>query len=276
MARRLLKGDALTAFNNASTAHASESRNSFNAVIKSLTAHVFPMKALQQQKRYMRRFLRKPFDMKVQEFVSRMGELNEYLTSLPSATPGIAATKLPEDEVLDILEFSMPQSWQRQMLLLDFNPIDATTQEFVHFCQRLEMGETDEKKTESKTGNRDRKKKGKRKAESSAEHNEGLDCMLHGKNCGHTTKNCWTLKKQAAAAQKKGKHTSHSKKEINVMMKQAVVEAFNAASSAKKAKKAKKDKTEELQAFTKLTVLSDGEIAEAIEESDDGESSDSE
>ena len=93
------------------------------------------MKALQHQKRYMRRFLRKPFDMKVQDFVSRMGELNEYLTSFPSATPGIAATKLPEDEVLDILEFSMPQSWQRQMLLLDFNPIDATTQEFVHFVK---------------------------------------------------------------------------------------------------------------------------------------------
>ena len=47
MARRLLKGDALTAFNNASTTNASETANLFNAVIKSLTAHVFPMKALQ-------------------------------------------------------------------------------------------------------------------------------------------------------------------------------------------------------------------------------------
>ena len=99
MARRLLKGDALTAFNNGSTQYATESTATFNAVIKTLTAHVFPMKALQQQKRYMRRFIRKPFDMKVQDFVSRMGELNEYLTSFPNATPGIPASKLPENEI---------------------------------------------------------------------------------------------------------------------------------------------------------------------------------
>ena len=279
MARRLLKGDALTAFNNGCTQFSTESSATFNAVIKSLTAHVFPMKALQQQKRYMRRFVRKPFDMKVQDFVSRMGELNEYLTSFPSATPAIAATKLPEDEILDILEFSMPHSWQRQMMLMDFEPIDSTLQEFVHFCQRLEMGESEEKKPEIKSvASKKSKKQGKRKREGSADFTEGLDCMLHGKNCGHTTENCWTLKKQAAAtaAQKSKNKSSHSKKEMNVMMKQAVVEAFNAASAAKKPKKSKKEKTEELQAFSKLTVLSDGEIAEAVEESDDGESSASE
>ena len=169
----------------------------------------------------------------------------------------------------------MPHSWQRQMMLMDFEPIDSTLQEFVHFCQRLEMGESEEKKPDSKSvASKKSKKQGKRKRKGSADFTEGLDCMLHGKNCGHTTENCWTLKKQAAAtaAQKSKNKSSHSKKEMNVMMKQAVVEAFNAASAAKKPKKSKKEKTEELQAFSKLTVLSDGEIAEAVEESDDGES----
>ena len=83
MARRLLKGDALTAFNNAARTYSTETVATFNSSLKALTAHVFPMKALQQQKRYMRRFMKKTLKMTLQEYVSRVVELNQYLTELP-------------------------------------------------------------------------------------------------------------------------------------------------------------------------------------------------
>ena len=276
MARRLLRGDALTAFNNAALKHASETGASYNATIKSLTAHVFPLKALQQQKRYMRRFMRKPRELKVQEFVCRVGELNEFLLEFPTATPGAIPTKLPEDEIMDILEFSVPASWQRQMEIMDFNPINETPQAFINFCQRLELHESasngnGEKKKSSKQG---KKGSGSNKRKQSTSFEEGLDCILHGKNCGHVTDDCWTLKRQAERLKKEGKKPSKADKDMNVLMKKAVVEAINVASGAKKARKTptKKDKTEELQAFAQLTVLSDGEIAEAVEDSDHSDS----
>ena len=97
---------------------------------------------------------------------------------------------------------------------------------------------------------------------------------MYGKNCGHATDDCWNLKRQAERLKKDGKKPSKADKDMNVLMKKAVVEAINVASGAKKAKKSspKKEKTEELQAFAQLTVLSDGEIAEAVEDSEHSDS----
>ena len=96
--------------------------------------------------------MKKPLSMTVQEYVSRVGELNQYLTEFPPSAVALTITKLPEDELMDILEFSVPQSWKRQMLLMDFNPIDSTPAQFVNFCQRLELTENKvEKKSKEKT-----------------------------------------------------------------------------------------------------------------------------
>ena len=91
----------------------------------------------------MRRVMRKPADMDSQQFVSRVGELNRYLEEFPATNQRVAATKLEDDELMDILEFSVPNSWQRQMVLQDFDPLDSTPQQFVNFFQRMEMIEAD-------------------------------------------------------------------------------------------------------------------------------------
>ena len=49
-------------------------------------------------------------DMKAQEFVCRVGEMNEYFLEFPTAIQGTVPKKLPEDEIMDILEFSVPTS----------------------------------------------------------------------------------------------------------------------------------------------------------------------
>ena len=54
----------------------------------------------------------------------------------------MAATKLDDDEIMDILEFSVPNSWKRQMVLQDFDPLDSTQAQFVNFCQQMEMPST--------------------------------------------------------------------------------------------------------------------------------------
>ena len=64
-----------------------------------MTAHIFPAHALQMQKRFMRRFLRKPTGIKTQKFVARVNEMNNFLREFPSPNGEDA------DEILDLLEF---------------------------------------------------------------------------------------------------------------------------------------------------------------------------
>ena len=64
LARRLLQGNALAAFNKAAEAAGTEIVPNFKASIKELVKHVFPKRALAIQKRYMCCFVRKPRDWK--------------------------------------------------------------------------------------------------------------------------------------------------------------------------------------------------------------------
>jgi len=57
LTRRLLDGNTLTAFNLKAEEFDSETNPNFLDVIEDLTRHVFPIKAHQTQKRYMRHFL---------------------------------------------------------------------------------------------------------------------------------------------------------------------------------------------------------------------------
>jgi len=85
LTRKLLDGDSLMVFNVKSTQIETETNTHYEQVMDALTEHVFPIKALQTQKRFMRWFLRKPRDMKARDFVSRVCEINELLNQFPNA-----------------------------------------------------------------------------------------------------------------------------------------------------------------------------------------------
>ena len=100
--------------------------------------HFSPQKSLIRQKRYMRRALFKPRHLKTREFVARVRELNEYLKMFPLFGNG---QELPEDEILEIIEFSLPQDWQRTMLVQGFDSATASVRDLVDLCERLECAE---------------------------------------------------------------------------------------------------------------------------------------
>ena len=106
--RRVLQGDALAAFNRAATATGNETNDHLKTCLTELKKHIFPQKALNNQKRYMRRFLRKPREMKIREFMTRLNKINELLTLFPPVRDGQEAEKLPDDELMDIAEFAVP------------------------------------------------------------------------------------------------------------------------------------------------------------------------
>jgi hypothetical protein len=136
--RTVLKGDALAHFTQAAISAGAETADNYVLCVRSLTTHVFPQRALRIQKRYMRRYMRKPRDMRMRVFRSRVVELNNYLDRFPA---GFEDQKLDDEEVLDILEFATPNGWQREMVRQGFDASQATDQDLVEFCERLEFYE---------------------------------------------------------------------------------------------------------------------------------------
>jgi len=54
--------------------------------------------------------------------------MNEMLVHFPTADQ---ESRLPNDEMLDLLEFGMPSSWQKAMILQDFDPVASGTSELL-------------------------------------------------------------------------------------------------------------------------------------------------
>ena len=100
-----------------------------------LTAHVFPARAAQMQKRWMRRCMRKPGEVCAWEHINRVKEINEHLTQFPDPREGVASEKLGDDELKDILDFGNPRSWQKQMILQGFDPIEKNDERIHGFLQ---------------------------------------------------------------------------------------------------------------------------------------------
>ena len=200
--RRILQGDALATFDKAATKHGNETTNNLKLCLDEVTKHVFPNCALQKQKRYMRRALRKPRDMSIKEYDARLEELNNMLkwfcdeVDNTRLCPRIGQ-KIDTDEMKDILYFSIPNKWHKQAIVQGFNTLDKDRDEIVAFCERMEECEELEGDTKTKTvknPNGQSRHNGKRKANSSS---VGKFCMLHGKDKGHDTDECKVLMAQS-------------------------------------------------------------------------------
>jgi hypothetical protein len=87
--RRLMDGDALSELENFVTAEQlTQTVNNCNRAMEAVAKHVFTTQAAKLQKRYLRRFVRKPLTMNVRKFVARIQEINNYLPFFPPQVPG--------------------------------------------------------------------------------------------------------------------------------------------------------------------------------------------
>jgi hypothetical protein len=138
MSCRLIMGDTLAVFDNAAQTHGNETNDNFELCLSDVSTHIFPQRALAHQKRYVRRYMRKPREVAMRELAARVAEMNEYLSQFP---PFDIDQRLTNEEIVDILEFAVPNSWQKRMVLQGFDPLIHTVSEFVSFCERHEFTE---------------------------------------------------------------------------------------------------------------------------------------
>eukprot|EP00957_Ditylum_brightwellii_P054042 4093771-Ditylum_brightwellii.AAC.1 len=107
VAKTLLKGDALTVFEQAEIVWGNQTVPHFNLCLDGVAKHVFLEKAGQIQKPYMQRYLCYSSERQTaKEWVACLLELNRYLKDFPAHNEN-PTQPLNEDELLDILEFGV-------------------------------------------------------------------------------------------------------------------------------------------------------------------------
>ena len=208
-----------------------------------------PFKALQRQKRYMRRECRKPADMTIRDFFTRFQQLN--LENLPQFPPFGEGQSLTNDEVIDVMLSAVPKSWTKEMDRQGFDAITQPLTELITFCERIESTEDPFVPVETK------KPRGRgKKPEATGDQKH---CMLHGPG-SHSTEECKTLKAQAkrmkenrGTSDDKPKYSnktwkrnadsakSSAKKELAAFIKEAVREELNATNRKRKSEEDSSD-----------------------------------
>lgn len=250
LTRNLLKGQVLAAFNAKASELKTENNDNFEKCLHAVTAYVLPKRAVQLQKRYMRRICRKPPTMTMKAYVARFRELNEYLALFDEKGE---KNKIPDDELMENCEFGIPAKWRKEMILQGFEPVEHTVQDFVDFCERLEATEEINEalsKKADKHGKSNDENPSKRKRGGPRAGTDGkakYDCLYHGANNTHATHDCLILKDQA-----KKMAAAHSN--VGGRFKKARFENKTWRRSDGDSDGEKKKKTGELHAYIKSMV----------------------
>ena len=257
MLKRLLKGKAQADFERIFVDQGyTNTMNNVNDMIDKMTTELFPERALQKQRRCMRRYVKKPLEMRTSSFYARLVEMNEQLENFPG---GNAESKLSEDELKEILEFALPKTWRMHMTLSRFICTESTVKEILDFCKEIEGLEAEHgslsvvgvpdpqvKSTPSSTSSkRKRKRDTSVKFELSKDQKDKKYCPIHG-YCNHTAEDCIHLKTAIANGKKSYLEKKNSfkknsspkdksnftKEQVNVLINSACNLAVNRALKA--------------------------------------------
>jgi hypothetical protein len=165
---------------------------------------VFPFRALENQKQWMRRRMRKPKELSIRKFLAAVGRLNNSLPVFPS---GKESEKFTPGEILEILEWSIPESWRTKFDLDGYVPTEFTKERFMTECKAIERNEpkihhrTNNSTVSGKTATHKKSHGVKfRSATQKSDTTAKFYCTEHGQNPSHPTDKCYTLKNRAEKA----------------------------------------------------------------------------
>ena len=232
--------------------------------------NLMPAKVLAKVKRQMRREMRKPVEMKVRAYCQYLVRLNQ--NDLPNLPPFKTGQELTQDELLDILLYGTPRSWQNEMDRQGFDPIEKgfyPTMEFMENLEGLEeksLAQESSSTSKSKDKSKSKGKDGENSAKKKATHY----CSHHGPNFSHNTSECRALTNKDKG--KDGKFTnktwtrkaeesaSSSKKELAAFLAKSVQKQVKKelASIQKKKKRKSEDSDEEGECL--LAEVLDGDL----------------
>ena len=143
--KTLLKGESLTAFSVA----LEDARRPLgddadplplsNEIIASAMAAVsrtiFPHRALETQRLWMTRHMKKPYSLSTRKTASAITRINNCLPLFPG---GLPTSKFSEAEIVGLLEWSLPQSWRNKFDLKGYTPTLDDKAKLIAKCEAIE------------------------------------------------------------------------------------------------------------------------------------------
>jgi hypothetical protein len=245
--RALFKGESLTAFETALEdvrVNPDEEEDeplpmTIEIIEKALAlvAHsVFPHRALETQRLWMNRGMRKPAELSARKTASAISKINSCLPLFPG---GNQDSKFSEPELVGLLEWSLPQAWRNKFDLDGYIPTQGTRAKLILECEAIERSEVTKKDMNDNNNNNNNKKQEKPKfgkTGGTPRNREGRGNGFFCKNCGrnrsHVTADCYFLKNaqrneagqpQHGEAKKPGRPFSRRtfRKEVNTLARKA-------------------------------------------------------
>ncbi len=227
---------------------------------------MMPKKVLARAKREMRRDMRKPSDMTIRDYYNHLQRIN--LQEIHNLPPFGAHQIFGNDEIIDIMIYGIPKSWQREMDRQGFDPYDnADPTVTVSFLEQIEAAEEFDASPKSNNNGNNSKKKSTSSsgAKKSSNGESGSDkkkyCEEHGWNFSHTSAECKVLngggKKQKSGDYKKKSYgnktwsrkaddsTSASKKDLAAFIKKSVEKGVRKEINKIDKKRSKSDSSDE-------------------------------
>ena len=125
-----LRGDSLTAFESAledarvdpdeeDEEPAALTVEHIETALKSVTNIVFPHRALEIQKLWMNRAMRKPAELSTRKTAAALSWINNLLPYFPLGSP---VSKFSKEELVGLLEWSLPPAWRSKFDLKGYVP----------------------------------------------------------------------------------------------------------------------------------------------------------
>ena len=206
--RSLVKGESATAFEaalqDAQTNEIGEEQEittvDVESALNAVATSVFPHQALEIQRLWMNRRMFKPAELTTRQTAAAINRLNNALPLFPG---GSDDSKFTENEVVELLEWSLPPTWRAKFDLDGYIPTLGSKMRLIEACEAIERNETIAENETDKKGKKNKVEKSKNENSGPTQKKgEGKKnkhfCTEHGQNSTHSTSDCWTIKNRAS------------------------------------------------------------------------------
>ena len=111
-----------------------------HTALNHVVAELLPQQVLAKVKRALRREIRKPVEMGIRTYYQHLVRINnEEIPGMPPAFD--QSQKLDDENLIDIILFATPKSWQKEMDRHRFDPMEKTPTEVIAFMEAIESSE---------------------------------------------------------------------------------------------------------------------------------------
>ena len=181
-------------------------------VMNKMKMEVFPYRALDRQKSWMKRKMRKPDSLSVRRLSGAVSRMNDKLTYFPKAK---VSDKFSEKDMLELIEWALHPKYREHFDKQGFVPTDNSREDLIKEAEIVEREFLSNKNKNSNNRTNKHKNSNKRKT---SENKEGKKyCSKCGWNNTHEDSGCWKQHPELRPGSNKRSKKNKSTEEMNLI-----------------------------------------------------------